>query len=873
MHEQLAFTLAHADYYEPLELIPPGTRYRPAVMPASWSQTNREIWTEWTPPGAVVADQGWKIHVSSPVKDAQRILDIVAAVCTEFSVSFKHISGESFFLLIHSKHGSRAQSGKFCAIYPPTTELAHDLLIRLDKELAGFAGPYIRSDRRFGSSSCVSYRYGSFRDRFQLQADGTRRFTLLDMAGREIPDERRAEFVLPPGVADPFASPKPDERADEPVSFGGYTFEAVLQHSNAGGAYRARAANGREVFIKEAWAHNGYDADARDARQRLEQEYDTLRTLHARRPGLCPEPIELFAHWENTYLVTELIPGTTLSKWVVANSPLIKIGQPRSAFADYYRRCLAIFDQAETIIAALHELGYVFVDINPKNILVDDRQRIRLVDFEAAHPITDGSAAPLGAPGYLPREAFDRERPIEMTPQSLDRYGLSAVAQMLVFPLHEVVIRAPEVLDHLHHDLAALAPVPDRLWAKVTRVHRRPVHPGLPAPEAVEREPLGNLEWLRGRTADAIETMAQRDNPRWVYPTTPAGFSSNTRCVAHGTAGVLHALHIAERGIDPEVVVRLRDDSLAHRHSTPPGLLYGNAGIAWVLAELGELDAATELLTTADRDPLSRTCATFGGGAAGLAMAHLSIYDRSGDERRLSRAWEILTGIPDGAALTGQLAADDASGLVGGRPGVALALYYLARLTGDREMLDRGLGLLRDELRHQLPVEVDALGFRASATDSRNLPYLSVGSAGYAFVLSRYLTVFEDTELAEVLRRCLRYCSVRFTVGAGLFQGLAGLTLTLAQTADLLDRPRLRAEAIKSGAALFKHAIPGDDGVRFLGDRFLQLSADLWSGSAGVLLALHHLLAAVPDPLFTLDGMVNRAPAPRQAGSTPSGWL
>jgi hypothetical protein len=866
MHEQLAFTLAHVDYYEPLEIIPPGPLYGPAVMPESWGRTSREIWTEWTPPDAVVVGQGWKIHVSSSVENAQQTLDIVAAVCAEFGVPFKHIRGNSFFLLVHSKHGNRAQSGKFCAIYPPTTEVAHDLLLRLEKELAGFAGPYIRSDRRFGSSSCVSYRYGSFRDRFQLRADGTLNPTLLDVAGKEIPDERRAEFVLPPGVADPFAPPAPpprqDERADAPVSFGGYTFEGVLQHSNAGGAYRARAADGREVFIKEAWAHNGYDAEARNAQQRLRQEYDTLRVLHARRPALCPEPIELFSHWENTYLVTELVPGTTLNKWVVANTPIIKAGQPRSVFADYYQRCLAILDQAEMIIAGLHELGYVFVDINPKNILIDDHQRIRLVDFEAAHPIADGAGAPLGAPGYLPREAYGREQPIDMTPQSLDEYGLSALAQMLVFPLHEVVIRAPEVLDHMHHDLTALAPVPDRLWAKVTRVHQRPEQPRLPAPEAVEQDPAANLNWLRGRTADAVEAMAQRDNPRWIYPTTPAGFASNTRCVAHGTAGVLHALHIAERVIDPEVVTRLRDESLAERHSTPPGLLYGNAGIAWVLAELGELDAAAELLTAADRHPLSRSGATFGGGGAGLAMTYMSLYDRVGDERQLTRAWEILTGIPDGDALTGQLAAGDASGLVGGRPGVALALYYLARITGERELLDRGLGLLRDELRHQLPVEVDALGFRASAVDPRNMPYLSAGSASFAFVLSRYLTVVQDTELADVLRRCLRYCSVRFTVGVGLFQGLAGLTLTLAQTADLLNRPDLRTEAIKSGAALFKYAIPGDNGVRFIGDRFLQLSADLWSGSAGVLLALHHLLTAAPDPLFTLDGMINRAPAP-----------
>ncbi|NUR89842.1 MAG: serine/threonine protein kinase, partial [Nonomuraea sp.] len=172
---------------------------------------------------------------------------------------------------------------------------------------------------------------------------------------------------------------------------------------------------------------------------------------------------------------------------------------------------------------------------------------------------------------------------------------------------------------------------------------------------------------------------------------------------------------------------------------------------------------------------------------------------------------------------------------------------YLSRATGDREPFERGLRLLRAELRHALPVESDAIGFRVSAADQRNMPYLFAGSAGYAWVLSRYLTAADDPELAAVLRRCLRNCTVRFTVGVGLFQGMAGLSLALAAAGS-------RAAALASGAGLFKYAVPdAAGGIRFVGDRFLQLSADLWSGSAGVLLAAHHLARGGHDPLFTLD--------------------
>ena len=140
------------------------------------------------------------------------------------------------------------------------------------------------------------------------------------------------------------------------MRFHGYTFDAVLRHTNSGGVYRAHTADGCEVVIKEARAHNGY-AGEQDAKTRLEHEYLALRAVHARVPGLCPEPIEFFTEWEHAYLVTELVPGRTLVKWTVATTPVIHAGESPEVFADYYRRCLAILDRLGTQLGALHELG------------------------------------------------------------------------------------------------------------------------------------------------------------------------------------------------------------------------------------------------------------------------------------------------------------------------------------------------------------------------------------------------------------------------------------------------------------------------------------------------------------------------------------
>ena len=104
--------------------------------------------------------------------------------------------------------------------------------------------------------------------------------------------------------------------------------------------------------------------------------------------------------------MTELVPGRTLVKWTVATTPVIHAGEGPEVFADYYRRCLAILDQLGDQLDALHELGYAFVDVGPGNVLIDDDDTVRLVDFEATQRV-DHPLGALGTPGYEPPESRD----------------------------------------------------------------------------------------------------------------------------------------------------------------------------------------------------------------------------------------------------------------------------------------------------------------------------------------------------------------------------------------------------------------------------------------------------------------------------------
>src|SRR6185503_19061457 len=104
------------------------------------------------------------------------------------------------------------------------------------------------------------------------------------------------------------------------------------------------------------------------------------------------------------------------------------------------------------------------------------------------------------------------------------------------------------------------------------------------------------------------------------------------------------------------------------------------------------------LLAAAAKHPLNDTSATLGAGAAGTALGLLVHYRRTGDQRWLDLAGNLLERIPDGDELTARLSPINRSGLVGGRTGVALALYHLHLSTGDSRLFARGMRLLQDEL-------------------------------------------------------------------------------------------------------------------------------------------------------------------------------
>ncbi|MFE6855159.1 hypothetical protein ACFVDH_30715, partial [Streptomyces sp. NPDC057674] len=186
-------------------------------------------------------------------------------------------------------------------------------------------------------------------------------------------------------------------------------------------------------------------------------------------------------------------------------------------------------------------------------------------------------------------------------------------------------------------------------------------------------------------------------------------------------------------------------------------------------------------------------------------------------------------------------------------------LHRLAFDTGEARYREAGRLLLHEELDRTFPLDDGSLSVSDNAQLTRAMPYLATGAAGVAAALTRYVATRHvdtryvatapDERCAAALPKLVAGIRVSCaTKEAGLYRGLAGLSWFLTGHAELTGTDAAREDALRAATGLVKYAVPYRRGVRFLGAGSQRFTADVSSGGAGVLLALHRLLSG---PLLT----------------------
>ncbi|SCF16258.1 class III lanthionine synthetase LanKC [Micromonospora chokoriensis] len=813
-------------------------------VPHGWRREPLDDWLIYGPDGGALPQQGWKIHISATLTNAERILDTVFDYCVPRGLSFKFLRGPRTLLLRNSKYAARAASGKFVTVYPRDDAELELTCKELDELLAGEPGPYVLSDLRYGTGP-VHVRYGGFAARYCHSPDGQVVPAIEDDTGTLVPDRREPVFHLPAWVTLPdFLGPHLSARNDTSTNEVPYRIERVIHFSNGGGLYVGRdLRTDTQVVLKEARPHAGLDADGTDAVARLAREATALRHL-ADLPQV-PRVHDEFTLGEHHFLALEFIEGRPLNKALVDRYPLIDADatpDDREAYTTWARH---VYEQVDSLITAIHDRGLVYGDLHLFNIMIRPDNQVALVDFEVAAPIAGHRRPGLRNQGF----AAPRDR----TGPAVDRYALACLRLALFLPLTQLVRLAPAKAAHLADIIAANLPVPrsflDPAVEEITG-HA----PTTTAPDVH----LGDRPTAQDRLTTAIVASATPERDDRLYPGDIEQFRTGGLNLAHGAAGVLYALHASGADRQPE-----HEQWLVRRATAPPsgtrcGFYDGLHGVAYALEHLGRRQDALDVLDICLREPLDGLDHSLHSGLSGIALNLAELAARTGETALRDASWHAAERVIDhladdpGPDISG--GRHPYAGLLRGRTGPALMALRLHELTGDDTLLRHAATALRQDLRRCVLRPDGALEVNEGW---RTMPYLANGSVGIGLVIDQYLRHRADDQFTEASAGIRRAARSPFYAQSGLFAGRAGIITYLAASPDDTDRRDLTAQLDR----LTWHALPYAGGTAFPGEQLLRLSMDLGTGTAGVLLALACAQHDTPPTLPFLTPLTG-APTP-----------
>lgn len=819
-------------------------------LPSGWTQSAKGEWVVCVPPGGMAGrSQGWKIHVSAGLGNAERVVEQVWDYCVGRDISFKYLRGKLSLLMRNAKYAPRGGSGKFITIYPADDAQFELILADLDRLVGGEPGPYILSDLRYGDGP-LYVRYGGFTERYCEDDDGEPVTAIEDASGRLVPDRRGPVFAVPewvelPGFLAPhLAASKAVTMADLP-----YRVEEALHFSNGGGVYLATdTRNGEKVILKEARPFAGLSADGMDAVARLRRERDILTELDGL--GSVPAVRDYFERAGHHFLVQEFIEGKPLNSCYAERYPLIQPDPDPAETRSYADWALRIFEGAAAAIRQVHSRGIVFNDLHMFNIMVRPDDSVALLDFEAAARIDEDKRPVIGNPGFV--------APRDRTGFDIDRYSLACLRLAMFLPLTMLLPLDRGKAADFAEAIAGHFPVPpgylDDAVREITRGVTKNSRAVAEEQPAAAREPAGpvfpgaSLEAAEALLARAILASATPAREDRLFPGDIRQFAGEALGLAHGAAGVLYALADTGSGRFPEFEDWLVSRATAPAPGTRLGLYDGLLGAACALAYFGRAADAVKVAGLCTAERWERLGYGLHGGTAGLALGLLYLGDAAGEPALTDagmRAVELTASRLTAESRRPAEGRDRArAGLMHGGSGPALLFVRMYERTGDSGYLDLASAALHRELDACVP---DRGGALVVDEGWRTLPYLGNGSAGIGLVAQEYLIHADDERFAEAVPRIRQAARARFYVQSGLLAGRAGMLLTA-------DAAEIEGHARRLGW----HAIPYAGGVAFPGDDLLRLSMDLATGTAGVLLALHRARCPGGEALPFLGSMTSR---------------
>ncbi|MFE4177409.1 class III lanthionine synthetase LanKC [Streptomyces sp. NPDC056909] len=847
------FCLADPLFYEyPERLDDDGTELGAAQrrLPAGWTGDTAGWWVRLRPEAESLPEQGWKVHVSVVESQIIKASEIVRGYCLDRRLPCDIVRSLAAARHINGQGADRAVAGRLLTVLLPAEDDLPSVLRELGLLLGAMTGPYILGTLRHGAGP-LYVSYGSHGELTCPDALGERVPALRGPDGRLEPEPRRAVFTLAEWVTPPDVL-----RADlaamrgKPAEEFPYQVERALHRDNGGATYLATdRRTGEAVVLHEARPYAGLDRHGDDAVARLRVRQWALTAL----AGLewVPRLLEAARFAEHRFLAVERIQGESLES-LSMRFPLTSAVQAAQEAPGYTTRMLDILERITVALSEALARGVCFRTLRPGNVLVRPGGRVSLVGFASATDREDARPSALGEDEFT--------APAGLRGAAAHTYLVDSLRLWLFLPLPRP---QPAKLHTLTRAVEQHFPVPAGFGAGLLAGLR-------PAGDISQEDPAASLldaehhDWpaIRDSLVAGIHAVATPQRPDRLFPGSPTWHKTlGGHALDYGAAGVIYALHRAGAAVPSEYVTWLV--AAAERDPDPrPGLYDGLHGVAFTLDVLGHRDQALGML-----DRWRKLPGRAGGlppglasGTAGIGLNLLRFAAATADDSLREAAVRMADGLGD-LVRRGPLAALQGApppyGLLHGTAGAALLFLRLYGETGQSRYLD----LTDLALRHDLARFRTLPDGTVMLDDGvRGLPYLHGGSMGLAFPLREYLRHRADPGKATVLAAIRGTCEPVYVRNAGLLRGRAGAIATLAALGDPRDAPAIRTQIRR--LAWYAQLYQGH--LAFPGFRTHRLSADLATGSAGVLLALNSAFEGGEPALPHLDPRDPSEPARRR---------
>jgi serine/threonine protein kinase len=362
--------------------------------------------------------QGWKLHVSATILNANDVLRAIAPLLRERGILFKACATlDQLARLNAGIHYGFSQIGKFLTVYPRTPAEAMRVAGELDELTKEFSAPPVPYDLPYRPGGCVYYRYGGFRTIEVVDPDGRKATAIFDPNGKMWTDRREPGHAVPAWIANPFRTF--DDPPALPLRTEFLVYQALSQRGK-GGVYEAidiRELPARRCIVKEGRRNGEVSVDGLDGRDRVVHEERVLAELRA--AGVpVPAVVGAFDIDPHRYLALEHLEGTNLMELCARPRRRLPV-ETASAFGARIAR----------ILAGVHAAGWVWRDLKPLNFIVAADGTLRPLDFEGAVRIGEPSSIPWGTPAYTPPELAQGAVTGSNLPEDL--YALGATLHQL----------------------------------------------------------------------------------------------------------------------------------------------------------------------------------------------------------------------------------------------------------------------------------------------------------------------------------------------------------------------------------------------------------------------------------------------------------